>query len=442
MTADMASNGISQAEARRLFYVGNLAIFMIGLGFAVRANVAGDIQTNIFDPINLASSASMVGEVIGATFSGFALTLLFGSAIVDLIGMKRMISFSAFGYISGSLIVLAASLVEPGPYSYWLILIGFLLTGLGWGAVEAGTNPMVAALYPDEKTHRLNILHAWWPAGIVVGGLLGLGFDALGLPWQADLALLIVPSVALAWLALGSTFPVTERVAAGVSHKDMYLEILRAPGFWIWFGCMMLTATSELAPGQWVDLTLSNVVGMQGILLLVYVSAIMFVMRHFAGPIAERFSPVGLLWWSSLLAAIGLYTLSLADSPLSAFAAATIWAVGVCYMYPTMLACVAERYPRGGAWLMGLMGFAAGLAIQFVLPQMGAVFDAAKLEAAGDAQTLAALSGPALEAVVRYASIESFQTVSLVPLLLLPIFGYIWFRERSVSADSKSAHSD
>jgi hypothetical protein len=99
-------------------------------------------------------------------------------------------------------------------------------------------------------------------------------------------------------------------------------------------------------------------------------------------------------------------------------------------MYPTMLACVAERYPRGGAWLMGLMGFAAGLAIQFVLPQMGAVFDAAKLEAAGGAQALATLSGPALDAVVRYASIESFQVVSLVPLLLLPVFGIIWLRER------------
>jgi len=417
-------------DVQRLFYVGNLAIFMIGLGFAVRANIAGDIQANIFDPLDLTHSASMVGEVIGATFSGFALTLLFGSAIVDLIGIKRMISLSAFGYITGSLIVLAVSLAQPGPYSYWLILIGFLLTGLGWGAVEAGTNPMVAALYPDEKTHRLNILHAWWPAGIVVGGLLGLAFDALGLPWQTDLALLIVPSAVLAWLALRSSFPVTERVAAGVSNTDMFLEILRAPGFWIWFGCMMLTATSELAPGQWVDLTLSNVVGMQGILLLVYVSAIMFVMRHFAGPIARRFTPVGLLWWSSLLAALGLYTLSLADSPATAFAAATIWAVGVCYMYPTMLACVAERYPRGGAWLMGLMGFAAGLAIQFVLPQMGAVFDAAKLEAAGGAQALATLSGPALDAVVRYASIESFQVVSLVPLLLLPVFGIIWLRER------------
>ncbi len=417
-------------DRRRLFIIGNLAIFMIGFGFAVRANIAADIQVELFDPLDLARSASMVGETIGATFTGFALTLLLGSAILDLVGMKRMLAFAAFGFVAGSLVVLAASLMQPQPLTYWLILSGFLLTGLGWGAVEAGTNPMVAALYPEEKTHRLNILHAWWPAGIVVGGLAGLAMAALGLPWQTNLALLVIPSVILAWLVATSLFPVTERVAAGISHKDMYLEILRSPGFWLWFGCMMLTATSELAPGQWVDLALSNVVGMQGIILLVYVSALMFVMRHFAGPIANKFSAVGLLWFSSLFAAIGLYALSTAATPVGAFAAATVWGVGVCYMYPTMLACVSERYPKGGAWLMGLMGFAAGLAIQFVLPQMGAIYDAAKIEAAGSVQALEYLSGDALIAVTRYASVESFQSIAIVPLILLPIFGFVWWRER------------
>jgi fucose permease len=341
-----------------------------------------------------------------------------------------MINLAAFGYIVGSLIVLIASVIEPGASSYWLILVGFLLTGLGWGAVEAATNPMVSALYPEDKTHRLNILHAWWPAGIVIGGLAGLAFEALGLPWQSNLALLILPAVLLGWLAFKPAFPVTERVAAGISHRDMYLEILRSPGFWVWFFCMMLTVSSELAPGQWVDLALSNVVGMQGIVLLIYVSAIMFIGRHFAGPIARRFSPVGLLWLSSAFAAAGLYSLSLADSPLPAFAAATLWAVGVCYMYPTMLACVAERYPKGGAWLMGLMGFAGGLAVQFVLPRMGAIFDAAKARAAGGVDALATLSGPELDEVIRYASIESFRSISIVPVLLLPIFGILWWRER------------
>ncbi|HJN50946.1 MAG: MFS transporter [Pseudomonadales bacterium] len=426
----------SNINPRVLFVIGNLALFMIGLGFAVRANIAADIQTELFNPIDLAQSASMVGEVLGATFTGFALTLLFGSALLDHIGMKVMLLFAAFGFFAGSMAILLVSVMPPTESTYWVILISFLLTGLGWGAVEAATNPMVATLFPEDKTHRLNILHAWWPAGIVVGGLAGLAVSEVGLPWQVNLVLLMVPAIVLAWLVLISVFPVTERVAAGISHRDMYLEILRSPGFWIWFVCMMLTATSELAPGQWVDLALSNVVGMQGIILLIYVSSLMFVMRHFAGPIAQRFSPAGLLWFSSLFAAIGLYLLSIATTPVWAFCAATVWGIGVCYMYPTMLASVSERYPRGGAFLMGLMGFAAGMAIQFVLPRMGAIFDAAKIEAAGGVEALAGLSGNELAEVLRYASVESFQAVTIVPLLLLPIFGFIWWRDgRSAATD-------
>jgi MFS family permease len=189
---------------------------------------------------------------------------------------------------------------------------------------------------------------------------------------------------------------------------------------------MYLTASAELAPGQWVNISLSNVVGMQGIVLLVYVSALMFVMRHFAGPIVERISSIGLMFVSCLAAGIGLYALSLANSPLPAFAAATIWGMGVCYLWPTMLAIVSERFPRGGALAMGLMGFAGGMAIQFVLPRMGAIFDAAKAEAAGGADQLAGLSPEAMAEVVRYASVESFQSVAVVPLMLLPVFGLIW----------------
>src|SRR3546814_9629608 len=92
-------------------------------------------------------------------------------------------------------------------------------------------------------------------------------------------------------------------------------EVFRRPSFFIWFAAMFLTAASELAPGQWIDVALSNRVGMRGILLLVYVNALMFVFRHFAGRLANKISNPGLLWVSSLLAAIGLFMLSQAQSP-------------------------------------------------------------------------------------------------------------------------------
>ena len=156
----------------------------------------------------------------------------------------------------------------------------------------------------------------------------------------------------------------------------------------------------------------------------------MFVMRHFAGAIVARISSVGLMFVSCLMAGIGLYLLSRADSPLLAFAAATVWGIGVCYMWPTMIAIVSERFPRGGAVAMGMMGFAGGMSVQFVLPQMGAIFDAAKVEAAGGAAALATLSPEAMAAAVRYASVQSFQAVAFVPLILLPVFGLVWLGDR------------
>ena len=421
----------SQLDRKRLYHVGNLSIFMIGLGFAVRANIAPNLQADIYDKIDLVNSASMVGEALGVTFTGFALTLLFGSALVYLIGMKRMLLLSALGYVAGAAGLLAATVMSVGGAVETMVLISLLLTGLGWGAVEAASNPMVAALYPEEKTHRLNILHAWWPAGIVVGGLLGVAISSMGLPWKLNMFVLMIPALVLAWMVATSVFPVTERVAAGVSYAGMFAELLKRPLFWVFWVCMFLTAASELAPGQWVNIALSNIVGMQGIILLVYVSALMFVMRHFAGPIVERTSSVGLMFISCLAAGIGLYLLSLADTPLLAFGAATIWAIGVCYMWPTMLSIVSERFTRGGAMAMGLMGFAGGMSIQFVLPQMGAIFDSAKAEAAGGVDKLASLSDEAMVEAVRFASVESFQAVAIIPFFLLPIFGAIWLYDRS-----------
>ncbi|MEH6605473.1 MAG: MFS transporter [Pseudomonadales bacterium] len=431
----------TEIDRSRLYHVGNLSIFMIGLGFAVRANIAPDLQANIYDHIDLANSASMVGEALGITFTGFALTLLFGSALVDVVGMKRMLLLSAIGYVAGAAGLILASTMPVGSSVETVVLISLLLTGLGWGAVEAASNPMVAALYPEEKTHRLNILHAWWPAGIVVGGLLGVGISAAGLPWELNMLVLLIPALALAWMVAGSVFPVTERVATGVSYTGMFMELLKRPLFWVFWVCMYFTAASELAPGQWVNISLSNIVGMQGIVLLVYVSALMFVMRHFAGPIVARISSVGLMFFSCIAAGVGLYTLSLADSPVTAFAAATIWGIGVCYMWPTMLAIVSERFTRGGALAMGLMGFAGGMSIQFVLPQMGMIFDSAKAEAAGGADKLATLSPEAMTEVVRYASVESFQSVAIVPIVLLPVFGAIWLydRSRAKSAQAETA---
>jgi hypothetical protein len=210
----------------------------------------------------------------------------------------------------------------------------------------------------------------------------------------------------------------------------MFKEAFR-PAFLIWFFAMFLTAASELAPGQWVDMALTRTVHMQGIWLLIYVSGIMFVMRHFAGTMVHKLSSVGLLWVSCLLASLGLLALSVANSPVMGFLAATVWGVGVCYMWPTMLAAASERFPRGGAFLMGLIGFAGCLSIYFVLPQMGAIFDSAKIKAAGGEEAFKLLTGDALNDVLVQASTASFRIVAILPAVLLLVFGAVWLNDRS-----------
>jgi len=172
---------------------------------------------------------------------------------------------------------------------------------------------------------------------------------------------------------------------------------------------------------------------MPGILVLVYVSAIMFVMRHFAGALEHRFSDMGLLLMCTVPAALGLYLLSLANSPVTALLAATVWAFGVCFMWPTMLAAVSRRYPRSGSWGIGLVGFAGALAIYFVLPELGKIYDEAKLAKAGGEAAFAALKpGSAeLQQVLAHAGEQSFQTIALIPVALFFIFGVVRLVERS-----------
>jgi hypothetical protein len=211
----------------------------------------------------------------------------------------------------------------------------------------------------------------------------------------------------------------------------MLAEPFKRPTFWLFPAIMFLTASAELAPGSWVDVALSQTVGMPGILVLVYVSAIMFVMRHFAGALEHRFSDMGLLWFCTIPAAIGLYGLSLASSPLTALMAATLWAFGVCFMWPTMLAASARRFPRGGPWSIGIVGFAGAMAIYFVLPEIGKIYDRAKLaKAGGDAAFAALRPGLELHQVLAYAAERSFQAIAVVPAILFFIFGAVWLAER------------
>jgi MFS family permease len=430
MSSSVARTAPDIYHRQRLLMVSSLALTMVGIGAAFRANIATELQLAFLDPIDKAHSAEMIAQILGIPFLGFALTIAIGSPLLDYLGMKLLLPLSGICFMAGTFVMIFASTLATGSGIYTVLWSGALLQGIGWGLVETVVNPLIAALYPTEKTAKLNLLHAWWPGGLVIGGLLGVLLTQLGFNWQIKLVLALIPALGVIFLSLREPYPPTERAAAGVSTGEMFRELMN-PLFLVLFLSMFLTAASELAPGQWVDFALSRTTHMPGILLLVYVSALMFVMRHFAGALVHKLSPIGLLWFSCLLAALGLVALSYANSPVMGILAATVWGTGVCYMWPTMLAAASERFPRGGALLMGLMGTAGTLSTQFVLPLMGSIYDTKKLQVAGGEAAFNALTGEQLNRVLGIAAQTSFRYVAALPAILLIVFGAIWLYDRA-----------
>ncbi|MDQ6676066.1 MAG: MFS transporter [Acidobacteriota bacterium] len=415
---------------RRIFILSVIALATAGMSSAIQTAIAGDLQRTFFDPIDPLRSAQMTGSILGVEFLGFAFTIAIGSPLLDYLGMGRLLALSSLCFLAGTTAKIFAANLVHGQDIYWFLYGCMLTTGIGWGLVETVINPLTVTLYPDEKTKRLNALHAWWPGGLIIGGISAIALGQLGLNWQIRLSVVLIPALVFLAVCLGTKFPATERKASGVTTRQMFAELGR-PMFIVWFLAMFLTAATELAPGKWVDLALSRTVHMPGIVLLVYVSGLMFVMRHFAGAAVHKLSPVGLLWVSCFLGSAGLLLLSVANSPITGLLAATVWGVGVCYLWPTMLAAASERFPRGGALLMGLMGTAGTLSIYFVLPQMGKVFDNTKVHLAGGKAAFNALPPDRLNDILGIAAQTSFRYVAILPAILLLVFGAIWLYERT-----------
>ncbi len=429
--APAITDGHDEANKKRLFLVCLCAIVTTSMCFVLRGAIATDLQQSYFNAIDPMRAGELVGSALAAVFFTFAITLAVGSPLIDAVGMRNVLYICAGSFLLGTALIISADKLASGEGTFTVVYLGMLLFGIGWGCSEAVINPLTTTLYPNDKTHKLNVLHAWWPAGIIIGGVLGQAISGAGMSWRLKLSLIMLPAVGLLVLLVGPKFPKTERAAAGIPAKDMLKAVLK-PGFFVWFVAMLLTSAAELAPSQWVDFTLTRTLHMQGIWLVIYVAGLMFVMRHFAGTMVHKLSSVGLLWVSSALAAVGLLALSVANSPVMGFLAATIWGVGVCYMWPTMLAAASERYPRGGAFAMGLIGTAGSISIAVILPLMGKMYDKATVEAAGGVEAIKALKpgDAALEAAKTVAAEGSFRFVAALPALLLLVFGAIWLNDR------------
>jgi MFS family permease len=351
---------VHAVNQRRLFTASCVALVATAMTFAIRGDIMSDFEREF------ALSKTDVGWIAGAAFWGFGLSILVGGPLCDLLGMGTILRLAAVGHIAGTLATIAAP-------NFAVLFAATLTIGIANGLVEAAINPLVATIYSHDKTHRLVSLHAWFPGGIVIGGVLSFLLTQAGAGWQLKMLLLLVPSAAYALMFIGQPFPATERAAAGVSFGDMFKEIARPLFIVIWL-CMWLTAATELGPGQWMSNIFNEVMhsaAQAGILVLVWVNGIMYLIRQFLAGTAHRISPVALIAATAPMAAIGLFLFGNARTPFTAFAAAALFAGGTAFWWPTMLGITSERFPRGGALLLAIIGATGAFSTAIAGPVMG-----------------------------------------------------------------------
>ena len=348
----------------RLFRASCIALVATAMSFAIRGDIMGDFE-RVFG-----LTATEVGWISGAAFWGFGLSILFGGPLVDTLGMRNLSRLAAAGHVAGALLTILAP-------NFTVLFLATLLVGIANGLVEAFVNPLIATVYHDDKTSRLVALHAWFPGGIVIGGLLAYAFTQVGLGWQAKMLMLLVPSFVYMLMFGREHFPPTESAAAGVSFAGMAAEI-RRPLFLLVWVCMWLTAATELGPGQWYANIFNEVMqsGTQaGIILLVWVNGIMYVMRQFFGHIPHRVSPPLLIATTAPIAALGLYLFGQTTTAPMWFVAAALLAIGTAFWWPSMLGITSERFPRGGPLLLAIIGASGAVSTALAGPVMGWIND-------------------------------------------------------------------
>ena len=399
---------------QQLFTASCLALLVTSLSFGIRAGILSKLGTEF----NL--SASELGTIAATAFWGFPLAVIIGGLVVDIIGMKRLLEMAFVFHLAGIILTIFST-------GYWTLFLSTLLIGIANGTVEAACNPLVATLFTDNKTTKLNHFHLWFPGGIVIGTLIVFGLNKLGVSWQIEVATMLIPTLIYGYLFFKLKFPVTERVAAGVSTSQMWKSIFSGL-FLFMILCMLGTAITELFTGQWIDVLLKNVTD-NALLILTLETGVMVVGRAFAGPVVKQFSPQGVLLMSAILAAFGLYLLGHSSGNMI-FVGALVFGMGVCYFWPTMLGFVSENLPKTGAIGMNLMGGAGMLAVSLYMIFMGKHYDAlvaAKLPAGADIQVYnQAAAGTdyanALDQAKKAAGPAIINFTQMIPLVLIVAF--------------------
>ncbi|MFK8020225.1 MAG: sugar MFS transporter [Pseudomonadales bacterium] len=382
-----------------LFWGCWIALVATSFGFVTRGLTAGEWGAEF------GLTDTQIGEILGAGLWPFAISIILFSLVIDKIGYRVAMLFGLACHLLSTAIILFAD-------SYNTMYVGTFILALGCGTVEAYINPVVTTMFSNSKAKMLNVLHAGWPAGLVLGGLIAIGLGDVH--WKVKIGLILIPTAIYAVMLLKKAFPVNERVAAGISYRDMLSEVgavgaliaitmivmevgrlfefsllliiglivgataiyafysrsLGKPLFILMLLIMMPLATTELGVDGWITSLMSasmEDIGIAAGWVLVYTSAIMAILRFFfAGRLIDMLTPFGLLALCSVISAIGLYALAGASGAGMILVAATVYGVGKSFFWPTTLGIVAEQFPRGGALTLNSVAGVGMLAVGIV----------------------------------------------------------------------------
>lgn len=379
---------VSNVDGRRLFAGICLALIPTGASFA--------LVSNILIPLKLEFILTnyQVGLIGGAALWGMAISLLVLGPMLEAYGLKNGARFAFAAHLIGITLMLAAVTRVGDPSAFWILFAGAATLAVGNGMIEVTGNPMVAALYPDDKTTKLNLFHAFFPIGIILGGLIGFAMVTWGGRlgyWPFQIGIIYIPILLYGFLILPQRFPRTENAEAGIPVGEMFRYTLTSPLFLLMLALMAITTSMELGPMRWIPAVL-QAVGVHGILVLVWISGWMVVLRLLAHHFVARFSPSGMLLGSAILMGTGLFLLSFVEGLWSALAVATLFAWGVAFFFPTMVGSMSERLPRTGSLGIVLMaGVGLGMAGAVGVPVIGKVADRFLAEGLQPTQTIALL---------------------------------------------------
>jgi DHA2 family metal-tetracycline-proton antiporter-like MFS transporter len=391
-----------------------MAILAAGVGFGIRGAIFGTWES-VFK-----FTALEVGLIGGAGFTGFCFAIMIGGVVVDKIGYGKLVVAAFLFHVISAVIALFVSDHMDPKTAFALLWTSTFIFSMANGTLEAVANPLVATIFPHARAHYLNILHASWPAGMVIGGLAATFFGgSLHWTWQNQLILFLAPTVLYGVMFFGQKFPKSEASERGLTLGQMLKDVgvlgaviiglfiglfvkdglgpllngfTKNPffigqswtylstaigviawltfsnlsgwarGAWLLFILLIthaLIGAVELGTDSWIQNVTGNILTpKQGTYLFIFTSMIMFGLRFCAQFIEKnlKFSPIGLLLICSIIACIGLNFVSAISTFGGAFGALAVYALGKTFFWPTMLAIASDRFPRTGAVAISIMG--------------------------------------------------------------------------------------